>query len=225
MGHANGKGKARARRKKLKQQLLNRAKESALVIETHSPQPTGHAEQPKKPPSRSRWPITSVRTIVSKSWKVAAASATFLGIVTGYLSLVPRISVENSQLLNLADPFATPFVVSNDGPLGINDVILSCLLIYVESTGGGTIEGLTVGPNPVIEGMDPGERATLPCTFHPVFGFTNPLKAADIAIVVNFRPDFVPWHQIRRLRFKTLKGSDGHLYWYPQPLSRVPFAK
>jgi len=133
--------------------------------------------------------------------------------------------VSQSQPLNPADPFSTPFIVADDGPLGINAIKFTCLLIDVETVHqnrfidvGLLSEALSV------DGMDPGEKATVPCVFRSFFGLSpsDPIAKGNVAMVVEFRPDFVPWRIRRKSRFMTLRASDGNLYWYPQPYSRLP---
>ena len=147
--------------------------------------------------------------------------ATILGLVTGYLSLIPRISVVQNQPLNVSDPFSTPFILSNDGPLGVNELEFSCLVFKVDQTGGGGVTGAETSMGLAAKRMEPGERATIPCSLLP-FALTSPLKSGDVAVRIIFRPDFVFWRKSRAFRFITFHASDGHLYWYPQPISGPP---
>ena len=58
--------------------------------------------------------------------------ATPLGIVTGYLSLVPKVTVIQTESLNPRDPFSAQFIISNDGPLRINDMRAQCNFANVQ---------------------------------------------------------------------------------------------
>ncbi len=149
--------------------------------------------------------------------------ATSLGFVTGYLSLVPRISVSQTFALNPAAPFSAPFVVSNDGPLGINEISFSCLLLYVESSHRNRFIDVLLSDQLTIVGMEPGEKVTIRCPFERFVKLSesDPIVRGDIVLIVEFRPDLVPWQVKRQLRFITLHGFDGRLYWYPQPYSRI----
>lgn len=163
-----------------------------------------------------------LRNTISKSWKLVGVAvtllATSLGIVTGYLSLVPKISVSQNQPLNPNELFSTPFIISNDGPLGINNIDFVCWMRDIQ-VGASAIKnvGLT-SPSLHAEGMEPGERATYPCG--PTVSL-HPLTSADVVFEVKFRPDFVPWRISRRFRFVTMQTSDGQLVWYPQPFNRL----
>lgn len=152
--------------------------------------------------------------------KGAGTLAVALGVATGYLSLLPRITISQNQALDPMDPFSAPFVVSNDGPLGINKVVVLCMPIKVEDTAHNLLSRYAVKRVPTIPGMEVGEKATVPCYLGVTL--THPIETADIAFRVQFRPDFVIWRVHRDLRFSAMRGADGKLYWYPQPFDRMP---
>ncbi len=200
------------------------------MTRTHAPQEIrDRREDGKQKPVPSPSPL---RRNISKSVKMVGVGigllATSLGIITGYLALVPRLSVTQNQPLNLDDPFSTPFILSNDGPLGVNDAKFSCYVFHLASapagrlsSGTSTIDEVGASQGLVAKRMEPGERATIPCSLQP-FTLMNPVKTGDVAVQVDFRPDFVFWRQTRSFRFVTLKSSDGHLYWYPEPITGPP---
>ncbi len=185
-------------------------------------------QSPKNEPHLQQKTRVFPRHTISMTLKVVGTVvtllATSLGFMTGYLSLVPRISVWQTQPLNPADPFSTPFIVSNDGPLGINLVKFSCLLLNVETANRNRFINVRLSSESLtVIGMEPGEKATVPCIFRQSIGLSDSdtIQTADVVIIVEFRPDFVLWRRTRRLRFVTLRSSDGNLYWYPQPYSRM----
>jgi hypothetical protein len=162
------------------------------------------------------------QSTIAITWKLIVGTVSgvglLLGLVTAILSLLPRLSVSNLESLDPDDPFSTPFVVSNDGVLGINDVVLSCILVRLESaTQHWAVEGFrSVGYAPTIPRLDPGEQGTAPC--NPAVGLKA--SAADIEVVVSYRPDYVPWKKERPFRFVTVSSKDGKLHWIPQPYIR-----
>lgn len=178
-------------------------------------------------------PVGRTKKIIKVVLGAAGLIATGLGIATGYLSLLPRITITQNQALDTSDPFSTPFVVSNDGPLGINDVKFVCWLQHVTLANNGDIGGFgTSSPAlDIPDGMEVGEKTTLPCVFSNLFvskdgtSAGNLVTYADIVIKASFRPDFALWHLHRNTRFKTVKGSDGRLYWYPYAYNRTPEAE
>jgi len=158
-----------------------------------------------------------LRRTISKSWKIALGGitlvATILGVVTGYLTLVPKVSVSQNQPLDPKDLFSTPFVVTNEGPLGINDVQIRCLILDVRS-GGMTIQNIqTTSDELRVRSMETAERGTFPCRPRLT---DAPYDYAKVVFTVIFRPDFVPWHVTRFFGFRTLQDSDKRLLWYPE---------
>ena len=45
----------------------------------------------------------------------------------------------------------------------------------------------------------------------------GPSGAADIAVVVIYRPWFIHWDREKLFRFKTYRQTNGNLYWYSFP--------
>jgi hypothetical protein len=166
------------------------------------------------PPPPTKSPTRSVLKWVGK---LLASFGFILGVVTGYLSLVPRISVEQPELLDISNPFSTPFILSNDGPLGLNDVDFSCGLNQIENTLHTKVHDSRVTGIARIIRMEPGEKASVPCEFP--FGPGPPLISADITMIVKFRPDFVFQRKSRYFRFMTAAAKDGTLRWFPEPSS------
>lgn len=181
-------------------------------------------EEPPKPPHQAELG-TSARTIsrISK-WLVGGITlvATSLGIVTAYLSLIPRLSASPTQSLDLNNPFSALFIMSNDGPLGINDLDFSCHIYNVGSVLDASVSAITTRMNIRSKRMEPGEKISAPCDPSPLIRVEGQLASADVAVVVRFRPDFVWWTKYRIFRFVTLKSSDGHLYWFPVPATGPP---
>ena len=67
-----------------------------------------------------------LRIVLKLIGKSILWTSALLGIVSGYVALIPRVTVSQHQPLDLSKPFSTPFVVANDGPLAIRDVRFWC---------------------------------------------------------------------------------------------------
>jgi hypothetical protein len=160
------------------------------------------------------------KTNLGRFGSILANVAVALGIVTGYLALVPKVSVVQTLPLNPIDPFSTPFIVSNEGPFGINGIEIVCHLKYVESEHA-HFNDFNVWAYGLNQQLDPGQRDSADCIFSDVFGLPHGdiVTTADITMKARFRPDFLPWKQNRYFRFVAQKGSDGHLYWFPKAMS------
>jgi hypothetical protein len=151
--------------------------------------------------------------------------------VTGYVALVPSISVSQNEQLDPNDPFSSPFIVSNNGPLPIEQVRFTCGIGQVTHDKGPTVKGAPNGGTsfiflPDASGklpaqnfgdveMNPGERSTIPSCNYP---FPGPIEGADIRIVVTFRIGYTPLTKTRIFRFATLADASKRLHWYPYPL-------
>jgi hypothetical protein len=157
--------------------------------------------------------------------------ATILGLVTGYIALLPRVSVSQNEQLDPSDPFSSPFVVSNDGPLPMERVRFRCGIVSASYEHGPKVEG---GSNfgssfifaPDASGnmppqnfgaveMNPGERSTIPSCNYP---FPKSVAGANIGIIVTFRIGYTPFSSKRTFRFVTLADSNKKLHWYPYPI-------
>jgi len=167
--------------------------------------------QPESPSTRS-----SLRKLLSKIWAGIAAAAVVVTL-TG-LSLLQKISVAATHLLDPQAPFSSPFIISNDGSLPIHDVTFRCVLRNVEDEGHGRVvapKGITSG-HAIIQ-IDPGEKSTVACPFP--FTFRSPLISADIEVVVKYRQDFVFWHSEKPFRFGLAKDKNGQFNWFPRSTS------
>jgi hypothetical protein len=139
-----------------------------------------------------------------------------LGVVTGYLALIPKVTVTETEPLNPADIFTSHFIISNDGPLEINSVDVSCDIRQVDFEGDFRYKNSMITSNQLQKTtMFVGERGTVVC---PLGVASSRVKTADIDIVLQFRPDFTWWRVMRILHFVTVINSKGNLHWVPQPL-------
>jgi len=150
-------------------------------------------------------------------------AAAILGIVTGYLALFPRILVYSTEPLNPTNPMITPFVTTNDGPLGINKVSFECDIrnITVSTAKSPTVSDTLVSWNADTPRIEVGERSTGQC-YWP-FRFEVPLKSGDIEVWISYRPDFWPFRQNRKFRFITWTDNQGRLVWLPKPVNEPDF--
>jgi len=209
---------------------------------------TAHPKDPTQlPPNKSdkkgidRKP-SHPKTGTGRAWHIAtrtsqiigtviASLAAILGIATGYLALLPRVSVSRNEQLDPSNTFSSPFIISNDGPLPMENVRFTCGIVDVKHENGPEILGdINFGTaffvlkdkngNPAVMNfgsreMMPGERSTMPSCSYP---YLNPIERANIGIVVDFRLGYTPFETKRIFRFGTLKDSSGKLHWFPLPV-------
>lgn len=174
-----------------------------------------------QPKSEAKPKRSLIQAVVKGILGTIGLLSAVLGIVSGWVALVPHVSVAQTQPLNLTDPFSTPFIVSNDGPLAIRSVRFECYSFSIETQIAPKSGINNVGFIPVdinYDKMNPGERATVPCQF-PIT-MEDPLQSADIALIVTFKISFLPlFYTHNEFRFQAQRAGDKNLYWFPQPLT------
>jgi hypothetical protein len=195
---------------------------------------TDKKEQDTEPiPQKNKWARAwhiSKRTVQILGTLIGFVAA-ILGIVSGYYGLEQRISVSQGEPLDEQDPFSTPFIISNDGPLPIENIRYTCGIGHTSYKNGPQIKGAenygtffiflpsTNGKMPMpgfgaIE-MNPGERSTISSCAYP---FPKTIEGGDIGIVVSYRVGYTPIKQTRIFRFGTLPDANNKLHWFPYPL-------
>jgi hypothetical protein len=185
-----------------------------------APKDIQERREEKKPEVLPKWSLGNLVRHAVPTWigRTILWVSAVLGIASGYVALIPHVSVSQSQPLNISDPFSTPFIVTNEGPLGIRDVHFECYPFSIKTKNANEITGIGFVPLDLHpERMNPGERATVPCYF-PIT--MDPLQSADVALIVTFKVAFVPLLNFENdYRFQALRAGDKNLYWFPQPLT------
>jgi hypothetical protein len=175
-------------------------------------------------PTRGRRKRTSRQIRADKraiALLVLLLAITLLGIAGAWLSVLPEISVSQTQPLNAADPFSIPFVVSNNGPLSVNSLNFTCVPINIETSHQSRVipSGFRSESVPINK-LEPGKKAGFPCTFRKVLGFwefspSQPMTMGNIDIFIEYRPAFVFWKITQQFQFATFPDRDHKLYWKP----------
>jgi hypothetical protein len=216
-----------AQRRKHKRKLEPSTRDASPDQIDHMPR-AGPKEP--KPPQRKDVEQSSQRPkLLLKILRWAAElivwAAALLGVVTGYLALVPRVSVSPAEPLNPSNPLATPFITSNEGPLGMNAVSFSCVLTHIKISApqNSSIDNIPTSWSDATPAMAPGERSSDQC-FYP-FAFGSPMESGDIKVVISFRPNYWPFRMTREFRFVTFTTNEGRLIWMPKPVSQMSFAQ
>jgi hypothetical protein len=173
-------------------------------------------KHPITPPQSQRKPLT---WLTKKFWMAVVAASVLLTIIVSFKNLSPNVDVTTTQSLNLEDPLATPFLITNDSLLPIHSVeILFSINKIRSSRMNFEVENLSLGyavpPIPILLRK---EQKTFLCP--PVFKFPSPIDSGDILISVTYRPSFVFWKKHQYIRFVTAKDSSGIARWYKKPLS------
>jgi hypothetical protein len=160
------------------------------------------------------------------SWLVRVALA--LLTLTGVLFLQPRPSVSPSSSPDLANPFYESFTIANTNVIPLRDAGVS--IAVIEILGGGLqFDELNRPPLDSTHlseltqkdwnhhNLDMDEKYTItPDIFAAAPG--QELSGADIAIVVKYRPWFLPITRQRVFRFITHRNDNRTFSWHSFPI-------
>jgi hypothetical protein len=148
-----------------------------------------------------------------------------LGSLAAWCSVLPKISVYQSNPINITDPFSAPFTVFNNGPLTLKSLKFTCVPIDIDDSHlGGRIPSKLRSEILQIERMEAGTKVSVSCNFLQFVGKfspSEPMTKGQIDIFMEYRPEFVFWKIVRQFRFVTFPASDGKLYWKQSPIPQV----
>ncbi|SRR6266566_5843398 len=161
----------------------------------------GHTNR-EKPPTRTFRPLRWL-------WGGLLAAVAIVGFVYQFR---PEINVDRDVSLNVRDPFATQFRVTNEGRLAVYDLSFSCIvnnsmMRNVTSTGNAGQESV-----PVLESK---ESTTKNCS---IKADSFPLLS-DLFFNVTYTPKWCWRSSMKRTRFVNVRDSQGNLEWVKQPLN------
>jgi hypothetical protein len=176
---------------------------------------------------------------IAYAWKIIVGLSVVLTIIGTIYSLSPKVSVASYSNLNPADPFTTPFIITNNSSLPLHNVSARCKVdklegvkLYEEEIECETcpiksisLTGYESGKTESIPQIESGESSTFICSSDiPIsedgeLVNTTSTTGAEITIFVRYRPSWVFWHHEQRFRFVTAKNANGQLVWIPLPAS------
>jgi hypothetical protein len=159
-----------------------------------------------------------IKTMSKKMWALIGGAAVLVTL-SGGLALFPRISVSSAASLEPHNPFATVFIISNDGYFSIHDATFRCVILNAEDESHARViapQGIQP-TNLNIPEIGAGEKSTHACPWP--FKFETPMLSADLIFLVSYRPSLIPWRQEKAFRFGTAKNKDGQLIWLPRSKS------
>ncbi len=151
----------------------------------------------------------------------AAVAALLLGAI-GYL---PRPTVAVGAPADPANPLSARFTVTNSGPVPLHGVMLAvglCQIKFGALDPGYVCDGPLKTRLPLRDwrprDLKPGERYSF--TLQDALGGPAPRYrlAADIAIVVRYRPWIWPLYSERQFRFLTRDTPAGTAQWVSRPV-------
>ena len=146
-------------------------------------------------------------------------------VLTTWVVFNPRVFVRSSGVaLDPNNPAFTPFVVQNQGYFNIYDVKVSDSMKYLKLPGDILVVGLGdytnrfSDPKHVANVIAPGEQYSVLLSLTGMEH--NKIENADIAIVLSFKPRWLPWRRETLHRFVAIQSKDGQWYWFQQPINK-----
>jgi hypothetical protein len=151
---------------------------------------------------------------------------TILGGILAPLAYLPRPSVSVSEPVDADNPLSSAFTVTNGNIIPLWDVRLG-IAPGDMGIGRKTLEGdrplsddsgFLFMPKWEHHYLRMDEQFTI--TPSDLLNIQPPtsLTRADLAIIVQYYPWFLPIQRSRAFRFEAHRQTNGHFYWYPTPL-------
>lgn len=158
---------------------------------------------------------------------------TLLGGLAAAITFLPRVTITSTDPVDPENPFSVSFTVTNASfiPVPLNDVSLRVFVgqILAEPLPFNPPKKFVWGSGGFTRTEWSGHRLQMDerftITLQGMFGMgkTPPyipakLSGADIAMIVKYKPWFIPIEQESGFRFVTHRQSNGLIYWYSTPL-------
>lgn len=150
---------------------------------------------------------------------------TSLGVgLLGVLSFLPRPSVSASEPVDIENPFSSAFTVTNGNIIPLSDVRIGVAPVRMPVNGGWLIGdelqenrlGFLFNTKWEHHTLRMDEQYSV--TPSDIFDLVGPFQGADLAIVVQYKPWFLPISRSKAFRFQAHRQTNGRYYWYPTPL-------
>jgi hypothetical protein len=154
----------------------------------------------------------------------ALAAAVLAGGTAAALMYLPGVMVDPVGSLDLSNPYPISFTISDANVIPLDDVNVYLVICYAVAASAPS--ALPCQPPYRTRKFKAGWRgqalrAGQPFTIvlDDFLRFAPPEKfgGADISIIVEYQPWFVPLRQEKEFRFATELGTDGKLYWTFRP--------
>jgi hypothetical protein len=173
----------------------------------------------KKPGRPMVHPPTAVPSKwITKVWVLITAVATGFGLLAGFDSLRPGVSVKQGQQLDPKDPFSTQFTVTNENHWAdVTDLHPSCRTIHVVTSHNVVLEALPPLQSLPIPVLKPLQPDTIACNrWIGGLGYgAGEVQAAYIEIAVTYEQDLWLTAQAQSFLLKGVMNSQHEVHWTP----------
>ena len=166
--------------------------------------------------------LTTVRVILSRAWrsvivvwKVVGVILVLLGAVSTIYFFTWRLRVTPGTTIKDSDPFATMFILENEGEFPLYDIKFSCLTHFAETSKQQEAADILghVDTFNVTE-LDGHKQTSSPCIVgiktSDVFTYVN------VSLRISYRPSFLPFRRTATYRYEARRKEDGTYAWTPK---------
>jgi hypothetical protein len=151
-----------------------------------------------------------------------------LGLYLSALVLYPRVTVEVTSPEVPGSVLTSEFTIQNTGFITLEDLQAGLNLCRININSLPTNFGCDYANQPTMiwtpwrrSFLLRDERFTINLA-DAIHTSPSSVKYADIGILVEYKPWFMPFRMSRIYRFQTRYGSDDILRWYSMPLAEQP---
>jgi hypothetical protein len=144
-----------------------------------------------------------------------------LGIVALGVTLIsavvfrPRLSCSSDTTLDPSDPFATPFILHNDGYFWVSSATGICRIAQAFSNSGLVVNLAFTTPDMANMNIGPDQPAEFYCPAAIIF--SPPVTDAEIEIYVKFKARLFPQSYTKACFWFTARpDKDNNLRWFPE---------
>jgi hypothetical protein len=207
---ANSRG-----RRKLKRLLQEQGLSVPLKVPVIDAPPAALPPPPPKHPSR--WNRIPWGKVPGWCWTLIVIFSVLITVLEAY----PWLSIQRDDSLDPSNPYATTFIVTNDGYLPITDLDVICDPEVVYNQRG--MGYFSVSENdmhfpPFSSYLAHSEKTTLPCfdVLNMDTGMASGIRKANLTVTVTYafiHPNIKPLRRSQRFSFHGVKGKDGSWHW------------
>jgi hypothetical protein len=158
----------------------------------------------------------------TRIWSVPTVLGLILGIVgaVGIIELRPQITVSPQEAIDKSQPFSIPFRITNSGYFSFYVDRVFCYLHSVKAEGVSVDKGTFHDPSWNRFELDRGESKTIIVNLYDQIKPLGRPNAADIAILIDYRP-FAYFSHSFRSYFRFTGAYVDNWQWLAQPSSPI----
>ena len=163
----------------------------------------------QKPPVTTSQPPSSLKQVV-KWISIAVLICTLL---SGPMTFAPVLTIAVGAPQDPNNSFSYPFIVSNNMPVPLFGVTISCREEGIFE-GGETFDNKTGDSEETLTIMAPHRTTTAPC--HRGFNINAPIESGTVTVGVSYSPFLWPFKSSTIRQFKADMNADKKTMWLPQ---------